>query len=173
MDNRENLFRQLIQTIVTRNRETVFKHGPSSSFYALMLSIKLQWNPFFFTDHQNVNKPKSRAARTVSGPICLPFYKIIVSLLSFFCQDANKKQDQTVQVAICQRNANQHCIKHRTENQTTQIISFSLIFARSYLHKNLGTVIQILLSLLFGWCINCVTLRLHDIKKLQCPLNAP
>ena len=61
--------------IVTRNGKIVWKHGPN-------------WP--FFTGHQNINKPKSRAARTVYGPIFLPFYKIIVSFFSFFCQDANK-----------------------------------------------------------------------------------
>ena len=45
-------------------------------------------NPFFFTGQQNVNKPKSRAARTVYGLIFLPFYNIIVSF--FLCQDGNK-----------------------------------------------------------------------------------
>ena len=40
--------------------------------------------------HPNVNKPKSLAARTVSGPIFLSFYEIIVRLFSFFCQDANE-----------------------------------------------------------------------------------
>ena len=36
-------------------------------------------------------------------------------------------------------------VKHRTESQTTQIISFSLIFTRSYhLYKALGSDIQIL-----------------------------
>ena len=47
--------------------------------------------PIFFTGHQNVNKPKTRAGRTFYGPIFLPFYKIIVSFFSFFYQDANKK----------------------------------------------------------------------------------
>ena len=42
----------------------------------------------FYRD-QNVNKWKSRAARTVKGPIFLPFYMIIVRFLNFFCQDAN------------------------------------------------------------------------------------
>ena len=33
---------------------------------------------------------KCRGARTVYGPIFLPFYKIIVGFFSFFCQDVNK-----------------------------------------------------------------------------------
>ena len=102
----------------SHKRQVVWKHGPNWPFFALMLRTKLYQNPFFFTRHQNVNKPKSRAARTVYGLIFLPFYKTI---------------------AICQRNTNYHSIKHRTKSQTTQIISFSLIFTRSYLPvQNLG-----------------------------------
>ena len=40
--------------------------------------------------HQNVNKSKSRTARTVHGPIFLPFYKINGSFFAFISQDANK-----------------------------------------------------------------------------------
>ena len=76
--------------IVTRNGKIVWKHGPHWPLYALMLRIKLYQNPFFFTGHQNVNKLKSKAARTVYGPIFLPFDKIMVSFFSFFCQDASK-----------------------------------------------------------------------------------
>ena len=46
--------------------------------------------PILLCRHQNVNKAKSRAARTVYGLIFLPFYKIIVSSFSFLCQDTNK-----------------------------------------------------------------------------------
>ena len=48
--------------------------------------------------HQNVNKPKSRAARTVYEPIVLPFLKIIVSFSTFFCQDANKARSNCVRL---------------------------------------------------------------------------
>ena len=58
-------------------------------FYALMLRTKLYYNPFFFTGDQNVNKSKSRAARTVYGPIFLPFIRLLSGCF-FFCQDANK-----------------------------------------------------------------------------------
>ena len=61
----------------SHKKHIVWKHGPNQPFYALMLRTKLYWNPFFFTRHQNVNKPKSRAARTVHGLIFLPFYKTI------------------------------------------------------------------------------------------------
>ena len=74
----------------SHKKRIVWKHGPNWPFYALMLRTKLYENPFFFTGdqnvHQNVNKPKSRAVRTVYQPIFLPFYKIIVR----FCEDANK-----------------------------------------------------------------------------------
>ena len=62
--------------IVTRNGKKVWKHRPNWPFYALMLRTKLYQNPFFFNGHQNINKHKSRAARTVHGPTILPFYKI-------------------------------------------------------------------------------------------------
>ena len=71
-------------------KQIVWKNGPNWPLCALMLRTKLYQNPFFFTGHQNVNKPKSRAARTVYGLIFLLFYKIIVSFFSFLCQDANK-----------------------------------------------------------------------------------
>ena len=44
--------------------------------------------------HQNINKPKNRATRTVYGPIFLPFYVIIVSFLKFFlsrCKESRMK----------------------------------------------------------------------------------
>ena len=45
--------------------------------------------------HQNVNKPKSRAAKTVYGLIFLPFYKTIVRFFLFYIK-MQTKQDQTV-----------------------------------------------------------------------------
>ena len=74
----------------SHKKRIVWKHGPNRPFYALMLRTKLCKNPFFFTGDQNVNKPKSRSARIVYEPIFLPFYKIIASFFSFFCQDTNK-----------------------------------------------------------------------------------
>ena len=62
-------------------------------------------------------------------------------------------------------------LKYRAGSQTTQIISFSLIFARNCIYKNLGIDIQTLQSWLVGWCMYCLTLTLDDIKK--CPLNIP
>ena len=161
----------------SHKKRIVWKHGPNRPFCVLMLRTKLYYNPFLFTEDQNVNKPKSRAARIVYGPIFLPFYKIIVSFFSFFCQDASKTRSNC---AIIDWNLSKKhkLILHKIQNGepnyvASEIINFSLIFARSYLYKNLGTGIQIQLSWLVGWCIYCVTLRLHDIKKLQCPLNTP
>ena len=68
----------------SHKKQIVWKLGPNWPFYAL--------NPFFFTRHQNVHKPKSRAARTVYGLIFLPFYKTIVRFFLFY----QTKQDQTV-----------------------------------------------------------------------------
>ena len=70
--------------IHSHKKRIVWKHGPNRPFYALMLRTKLYQNPFFFTGDQNVNKPKSRTARSVYEPIFLPFYKIIVSFFFFF-----------------------------------------------------------------------------------------
>ena len=38
----------------------------------------------FIPRHQNVNKPKSKAARTVYRPLFVSFYKITVSFFFFF-----------------------------------------------------------------------------------------
>ena len=76
----------------SHKKQIVWKLEPNGPFYAHMLRTKLCQNPFFFTGNQNVNKPKSRAARTVYGLIFLLFCKIIVTFSSFLCQDANKKR---------------------------------------------------------------------------------
>ena len=57
----------------SHKKQIVWKLGPNGPFYALMLRTKLYYNPFFFTGHQNVNKQKSRAARTVYGLIFFTF----------------------------------------------------------------------------------------------------
>ena len=62
---------------------------------AYVENTKLYQNPFFFIGHQNVNKPKSRAARTFYGLIFLPLYKIIVRFFLFYVK-MQIKQDQTV-----------------------------------------------------------------------------
>ena len=58
---------------------------------------------------------------------------------------------------------------YKTQNEESNLvtISSSLIFTRSCLPvQNLGANIQILQSRLVDWFMYCVTLRLHDIKKL-------
>ena len=84
-----------ISNIVTRNEKIIWKHGENCPFYALMLRTKIYYKPFFFTGHQNVDKPKSRAARTVYELIFLPFYKTIVCFFLFYIK-MQTKQDQTV-----------------------------------------------------------------------------
>ena len=102
--------------ITTRNGKIVWEHGPNWPFYALILRTKLYQNPFFFTVHQDINKPKSRAVMTVYHPMFSSFYVIIVSFFSFFFKmQTNQDQNVLQQVAICQRNTNQHCIKHSEE----------------------------------------------------------
>ena len=113
--------------IVTRNGKIVWKHGPNWPFYAVMLRTKLCQNPFFFTGHQNVNKPKSRAARTVYGPIFLPFYKIIVSFFSFFCQDANKTRSNCA-IIDCNLSKKHKLILYKTQNGEPNYVDYKFFF---------------------------------------------
>ena len=73
--------------------------------------------------HPNVNKPKSLAARTVSGPVFLSFYEIIVRFFSFFCQNANEtgsnKQDRQDQINTKQDNRFQ-LVKKKTKQKKQQ-----------------------------------------------------
>ena len=113
------------------------------------------------------SKCKQRAARTVYEPVFLPFYKIIVSFFSFFCQDANKTRSNCAIIGYDLSKKHKLTLYKTLNGEPNYvIINFSLIFVRSYLYKNLGTYIQIIWSWLVGWCMYCVTLRLHDIKKL-------
>ena len=134
-----------------------------------MLRTKLYRNSFFFTGHQNVNKPKSREARTVYGLIFLLFYKIIVSFFSFLCQDANKTRSNCAIIG-CNLSKKHKLTLHKTQNWESNYIDhkffFNFLLGATYLYKTLGTDIQILESWLVGWYIYCVTLRLHDIKNL-------
>ena len=118
----------------------VWKHGPNWPFYAFMLRTKLYWNLFFFNGHQNVNKPKSRAARTSYGLIFLPFYKIIGSFFPFLCQDANKTRSNCD--IIGSSFSKKHKITlYKTQNGESNYADhkFFLIFTGSYLPvQNLG-----------------------------------
>ena len=55
--------------------------------------------------------------------------------------------------------------QYKTQNGESQIISFSLIFTRSYLLvQNLGDRHPDTKSSLVGWCMYFVTLKLHNVK---------
>ena len=96
-------------------KRIVWKPRPNWSFYAVMLRTKLYQNPFLFTGDQNVNKPKSRATRTVNGPIFLPFYKITVSFFLFFYQDVNKTRSNSATIG-CILSEEHKLTLHKTQN---------------------------------------------------------
>ena len=83
--------------------------------------------PFFFTGHQNVNKPKRRVARTVYEPIFLPFYKIIVSFFSFFCQDANKTRSNCA-IIDCNLSKKHKLILYKTQNGEPNYVDYKFFF---------------------------------------------
>ena len=87
-----NMFHLLGSSTFTRNGKIVRKCGSNWPFYALMLRTNLYWNSIFFTVHQFVNKPKSRAARTVYEPIFSPFYEINCQLFSFFLSGSKQNR---------------------------------------------------------------------------------
>ena len=69
----------------------------------------------------------------------------------------------------CDLSKKQKITLGKTQNEESNLvtISSSLVFTRSCLPiQNLGANIQILQSGLVDWFMYCVTLRLHDIKKL-------
>ena len=105
----------VIITIVVSKKRRVWKHGPNWPFYALTLRTKLYQNLFFFNGHQNVNKPKSRAARTVYGLIFLPFYEIFVSFFSFLCQDTNKTRSKCA-IIDCSLSKKYKLTQSKTQN---------------------------------------------------------
>ena len=111
----------------SHKKQIVWKHGPNWSFYAVMLRTKLYQNPFFFTGHQNVNKPKNRAARTVYGLIFLPFYKIIVSFFSFLCQDANKTRSNCAIIG-CNLSKKHKLTQYKTQNGESNYADHKFFF---------------------------------------------
>ena len=91
-------------TIVTRNGKIVLKHDPNRLFYAL-LRIKLYQNPFFSTVHQNTNKRKGRAVKTVCEiPFYLPMWLASGFILSSIKIQRCHDQFLPKKVASCQRN---------------------------------------------------------------------
>ena len=109
-------------------KQIVWKHGSTGCSTHLMLRTKLYQNPFFFTRDQNVNKPKSRAARILYAPIFLPFYKIIVSFFSFFCQDANKTRSNCA-IIDCNLSKKHKLILYKTQqNGEPNYIDYKFFF---------------------------------------------
>ena len=94
----------------------------TSPFCALMLRTRLFYKPFFFTMHENVNKPKSRAARNDYGPISLYFYVVIISffyVVVISCQNTNITRSNCAIIGCNLSRKNKLAIKHRAESQTT------------------------------------------------------
>ena len=125
----------------SHKKRIVWKHGPNWPFYAT-----------FYVENQAILEPirlyrgskrkqtKEQGSETVYQPIFLPFYKIIVR----FCEDANKARSNC-DIIGCNLSKKHKLTLYKTLNrEQLRIINFSLIFARSYLYKNLGTDIQIL-----------------------------
>ena len=80
---------QFTRNIVTVNGRLVWKHGPNWPLDLLMLKTTLYQSPFFFTVHQNVNKPKSRVVKTLHVSQFFLFCVYYQVSFSFLCQDAN------------------------------------------------------------------------------------
>ena len=115
----------------------------------------------------------SKSKQTKSKPIFLAFIRLLSVFFSFFCKDSNKTRSNCA-IMGCNLSKKYKPTLYKTQNGEAnfEILSFSLIFSRSYPYKTLGTDIQILQSWLVGWCMYFVTVRLHNIK-LQCLLNTP
>ena len=77
--------------------------------------------------HQNVNKAKSRTARTVYGAIFLPFYKIIISFFSFFCQDANKTGSNCAIIG-CNLSKKHRLALYKVQNGEPNYVDHKLFF---------------------------------------------
>ena len=111
----------------SHKKQIVWKHKPNWSFYVFMLRTKQYLNPFFFTGHQNVNKPKWRTARTVYGLIFLPVYKIIVGFFSFLCQDANKTRSNCA-IIVCNLSKKHKLTLHKTQNEESNYVDHKFLF---------------------------------------------
>ena len=111
----------------SHKKQIVWKLGPNGPFNALMLRTKLYQNPFFFTGHQNVNKPKSRAGRTIYGLIFLPFYEIIISFFSFLCQDANKTRSNCAIIG-CNLSKKHKLTQYKTQNGESNYVDHKFFF---------------------------------------------
>ena len=131
------------------------KHGPNCPFYALILRTKLYQNPFFFVVHQNVNKSKNRAARTVYGPIFFPFYVFIIRCYSFSCQGANIAGCNCAIIGLNLSQKHKLAL-YKTQSGEPNYLDNKILFqyfARSCLYNNSGTDIQMLQSVLAARCV--------------------
>ena len=153
----------------SHKKQIAWKHGPNWPFYAFMLRTKLYQYPFFFTGHQNVNKPKNRAGRTVYGLIFLPFDKIIVRFFSFLCQDANKTKSSCAIIG-CNLSKKHKLTLYKTQNRESNYVEHKVFFN---FYQELPTCTkpwgQTSNTIELASClvhVLCDFKRLHDIKKL-------
>ena len=120
---------------------------------------------------------KEQAVRTVYKYIFLPFYKIIVSFFSFLCQNANKTRSNSA-IISCNFSKKHELTLYENLNGESNYVDHKFFFNFCYelpvqkLGDRHANSIELASWLVHVWCY-CVTLRLHDIKKLQCPLNTP
>ena len=76
--------------------------------------------------HQNVKKPKSKAARTVYGPIFLPFYVILVNFF-FFCRDA-KKTGSSCAIIDCNLSKKHNLALYKTQSGGWNHVDYKFFF---------------------------------------------
>ena len=97
------------------------------------------------------------------------FCLFIVSVFSFLCQDANKTRSNCAIIG-CNLYKKHKLTQYKTENGESNYVDHKFFFnfyeelppVQSLGNRHPNTIEQILV----GWCKYCVTLRLHDIKKL-------
>ena len=111
--------------VVTRNGKILWKHGTNWPFYALMFKTKLYQNPSFFTMYQNINKTKKR------GLFANPYFTILCDYCQLFFFFLSRCKQAGANCAIIGCNFSK-------KSQTSQIISFLLIFCQERPVKQLG-----------------------------------
>ena len=102
----------------------VQKHGPNWAFYALMLRTTLYQKSFFFTGHQNVNKLKSRAARTAYEPNFNFFIKSL-SAFSFFYKDETRSN---CTIIGCNLSKKHKLTLYKTQNRQPNYVVHKFFF---------------------------------------------
>ena len=118
--NRNYLYKTTIvdkynNTTVTRNGKMVWKHGPNWPFYTLMLRTKLYQNPFFFTGHLNVNKPKSRASLFMDPHFYL-FMRLLSAVFSYFLSKFKQKKIKNCAIMGCNLSKKHILTLYETQN---------------------------------------------------------